>query len=97
MQLILFTVSKTGQRRYKTCEACEECFDQFNCHEIYTMILGRQAEYIVHICRSLVRCSCPFFSRSSTNRKKVSWKHIIWVMFNILHVPEKSDLLLRYF
>ncbi len=55
-------------------------------------ISGRQAEYIVNICRNL-SCSCPYFARSSTSRKKVSCKHIIWVMINVLHVPEKSDLL----
>lgn len=59
-------------------------------------ILGRQAEYVVDICRS-VGCSCSFFSRSSTSRKKVSCKHIIWVLINVLQVPEKSDLLQQLF
>jgi hypothetical protein len=59
-------------------------------------VLGRQAENVVHICRSLAY-SCPFFSRSSTSRKKVSCKNIIWVMINVLHVPEKSDLLHQVF
>ena len=42
---ILFTVSKKGQRRSKTCEACEECFDQSNCHEIYNF---RKAGRIIY-------------------------------------------------
>lgn len=55
-------------------------------------IAGRQANYVVEISRHLT-CTCPFFSRSSMRRKKVSCKHIIWSMIHVLFVPEKSDLL----
>lgn len=59
-------------------------------------ILGKQTKYVVDICRS-VGCSCSFFAQSSTSRKKVSCKHIIWVLMNVLQVPEKSNLLQQVF
>ena len=55
-------------------------------------ITGRQANYLVEISRHLTG-TCAFFARSLTSRNKVSCKHIIWSMINVLNVPEKSDLL----
>jgi predicted nucleic acid-binding Zn finger protein len=56
-------------------------------------LLGKQKnEYTVTIGVKL-SCSCEFFTWSSASRKKVSCKHIVWVMLSILGVSEESDLL----
>lgn len=65
----------------------------FQDKQIRANLLRKQKkEYIVTI-GVTPSCYCEYFARSSTSRKKVLGKHIVWVMLSILGVPEESNLL----